>query len=460
MRLPFFLLALALCAPLGAQQLRLPPPSQTVATDPAADPFLQALAVREAAATDDFAARIAEAVLRHPQSGIAQAGTDAAAARRQQLRSAIFPRIEAAFIGARALDRDFSGNSTIIESSIPRGRADAQLIVEAPLFDAGAIGRIAGGSARLRAARADAGATGLDTALEAISAHYQLLALAGLADIAAARAERHRTILDATSERVRAGVGAGGDIPRAQAGLAQAEAEATRLQRGREGAAARYTAAFGLPAPLLPMRPQPPASRATSPEAAAALAQSSPAVVAAEAEAEAARADARATARDRLPTLAASVSGTRYNVFDAGPNQEVRGQLILRQGFSTGGLEAARTREAQARARAAGHAADLARQEAIRETITALADVQGIDRLRANLRAAYIADRQTRDTMAEQVRLSRGELLELIRAEDALAASAAALLQAELETDLARFTLTARTGELAAVLGLQTMDPR
>ncbi|WP_188946521.1 TolC family protein, partial [Polymorphobacter multimanifer] len=182
--------------------------------------------------------------------------------------------------------------------------------------------------------------------------------------------------------------------------------------------------------------------------------------VAAEAEAEAARADARATARDRLPTLAASVSGTRYNVFDAGPNQEVRGQLILRQGFSTGGLEAARTREAQARARAAGHAADLARQEAIRETITALADVQGIDRLRANLRAAYIADRQTRDTMAEQVRLSRGELLELIRAEDALAASAAALLQAELETDLARFTLTARTGELAAVLGLQTMDPR
>lgn len=62
--------------------------------------------------------------------------------------------------------------------------------------------------------------------------------------------------------------------------------------------------------------------------------------------------------------------------------------------------------------------------------------------------------------MAEQVRLSRGALLELNRAEDALAASAAALLQAELEADLARFTLSAHTGELSAVLGIDLMETR
>lgn len=347
MHFPALLLACAVALPPGplvAQTLRLPPPSETPQAEQPSDSFLQALASHDAVAAHVFATRIAQAVRQHPQSGIAIAETDAAAARRQQLRSALFPRIEAALIGARALDRDFSGNSTIIENAIPRGRADAQLTIETSLFDAGAFGRIAGANARLRAARADAGAAGLETALEAIASHYELLALAGLADLADGRTERHRAILAATRQRVEAGLGAASDIARAKAGLAGAQAEATRLARSRAAAAARYTVAFGLPTPVQPGRPQPPTSLATNAEAAAALAQMNPAVLAAEAQAEAARADARATVRDRLPTLAASVSGTRYNVFDAGPNRELRGQLVLRQGFSTGGLEAARAK--------------------------------------------------------------------------------------------------------------------
>jgi outer membrane protein TolC len=56
--------------------------------------------------------------------------------------------------------------------------------------------------------------------------------------------------------------------------------------------------------------------------------------------------------------------------------------------------------------------------------------------------------------MAEQFRVSRGSLIDLIRTEQDYVASAEALVRADIECDLAQFTLMARTGELPGMLAL------
>lgn len=437
-----------------AQQLTLPPPGDSPqAPDFATDPLLALLATP---ADTDFAARLADAVARHPGVGEAEANARAAQAQRRQARAALFPTLSLTLSSTRSLSRGFEGFSAIIESVQPIGRTDAQLAVDQPLIDLGTQSRVAGASARTRAARADADNSLVTTALEALTAAHEVFALQGLVDIAEARAARHRQILEDTRTRATAGLAASAEIPRIEAGLAQAEAQAQAQGRALAAARARYAQVFGLPAPPRPGRPARPQSRARTIEEAMDLSHATPPVVAALAAADAARAEARATARDALPRLTGSVGANRYNAFSPGPNYDIRGTLVLRQSFSAGGLEAARTAEARARAQAAVHLAERIAAEAAREAETAFEQVRLLDASRTSLEAGYRASRKARDSMAEQVRLQRAALVELLRAEDEYAAAASALLQTSLEADLARFVLLARTGELTSHFGLAT----
>lgn len=70
------------------------------------------------------------------------------------------------------------------------------------------------------------------------------------------------------------------------------------------------------------------------------------------------------------------------------------------------------------------------------------------------MRDAYLAQRRARDGYAEQFRVERGTLLELLRAEADLVAAAIAYFRAVSGADAARWTLLARTGRLVALLGI------
>jgi adhesin transport system outer membrane protein len=214
---------------------------------------------------------------------------------------------------------------------------------------------------------------------------------------------------------------------------------------------ARYREAFGTEPPARPSRPARPQSAATDPATAMAMAHAAPPVVVALAAAEAARSEARAARGDMLPRLTAGVDATMFNVFENGRNYDVRGVLALRQAFSLGGAESARLGQANARARAAAFAAERITAEAERDAEAAFADVRILDGSAAALEDAYRANRRSRDTMAEQFRLSRGSLIDLLRSEQEFFASAQALLQGNLERDLAHYALLARTGELPAL---------
>ncbi|MEY2884638.1 MAG: hypothetical protein RL490_2362 [Pseudomonadota bacterium] len=444
--------AMLLAAPAPAQ-LALPVPGgNPQRIDFADDPVL---AFAAPGSDGDFRARIAAAVLAWPGSGEAEAGQAAAAAARAQARSALLPVLTASLSGSRSFDRGFAGNAAIVEGLIPRGRTDAQFGVDQLLFDFGASsGRIAGASARLRAARAEAQRSASDTALAAAAAWYQVLAGQTLVELADALVARHRAILADTAARVHAGLGAGGDVARAEAGLADAMGEAARTARRLAAARARYRELFGSAAPAHPPRPALAPSRAGDADTAQAMSHNSPEVQTALALAEAARAEARATRAEALPRLTAGVSATRFAVFEAAHNHDVRGQFSLSQRLSTGGAEAARTDEAAARARAAGFASDRVIAGAERDAETALADVRILDTAVETLATAYRANRRNRDTMAEQFRLSRGSLIDLIRTEQDYVAAARALIEGSIERDLAHLTLLARTGELLDHFGI------
>ena len=435
-------------------RLQLPPPGAAPqAINFAADPVLRFLG--STAPVEDFRAAIAAAVRRYPTNGEGLALGDAAVASRRAARSALLPRLSLSIVTSRSLARSFEGDSAVVERLTPRGRTDAAIGADQRLYDFGATsGRIVAAGARINEARATASAEAIDSALGAITAWYALVGAQAFRDLADAIADRHRQILADTTSRRDAGLGSGGDVARAEAGLADALGNLARRDRGLAGAEADYRALFGTAPPAAALPPPAPQSAAADAGTAMAMARTAPAVRAALARAQAAEAEARALRGDARPQLSAGVSATRYNAFDSGNNYDVRGQIMLRQMLSLGGAETARVSEARARARALGFAADRARIEAERAAEAAAADARILASAAGTFADAYRANRRSRDTMAEQFRVSRGSLIDLIRTEQDYVASAEALVRADIERDLAQFTLMARTGELPGLLSL------
>ena len=438
--------ALFAAAPAPAQLVLPAPLTDPRAIDFTTDPVLNFLT--SPTPGDAFATAVAAAVIRHPALIEAAATPDTASAQRREVRAALVPTLSAALVGSQSLTRDFIDTSAAVERLLPRGRADAGITADQLLFDFGATnGRIAGATARLRAATAETDRAATDIALSAAQAWHQIIAYQALVELSDARIGRHRTIVSDTRDRVTAGVGAGGDIARAETGLADAIGDGARNARSLAAAQARYREIFKTDPAKQLSRPQITAPALTL-DAAMTRSHRTPEVITAEALAESARAEARATRADALSHLSAGVAATRYNVFGAGPNHDVRGQFLLRQTLSTGGAEAARTTAATARARAATAAADRTRHEAERDAAAALADAQILAVAVTALGDAYRANRRNRDIMAEQFRLSRGSLIDLLRTEDDYFAAASPLILGSIERDLAAYTLLARTDDL------------
>ena len=448
------LIGLAMLACPASAQVTLPAP----VSDPRAIDFGRDAVLgfgRGAGPAQVFLERLGKAVEGHPAVSAAISEQQVERAVRTQVRSGLFPRIDAQLVGARSLARSFGGRSTVIEGLSPRGRADASVSGDQLLWDFGATGqRIAAATERTRAAQAEVERVAGETALRAVAAWYDVLGYQTLFEISAASVARQRDVLRDVETRVAQGVGAGGDTARTQAVLADAEAQNARFDRLLAQARARYREAFGDDPPSRLTRSLPPMSAAQSLDAAQALSRQSPAVQVALRRAEAARREYRAAKADGLPRLSAGVNGTRYDVF-TGSDYEVRGTLVLRQSLFAGGRQRGAVAEAAARSRGQAFVADRVTGETERDAGAAFTDVAALVRTATTLEAAYVANRRARDIYVEQFRVSRGTLIELLRAEQAYVAAASNYLQGVVELDVARYALLVRTGEILPVVGVK-----
>ena len=447
------LLHLVAAAAIALPQVVLPPPSgQPQAIDFARDPLLAF--AHHAAPAEPFLAQLGQAVEAHPAVAAAIAGSEVSEGVRTEVRAGLFPQLDARLVASRAVARDFGDRTAIVESLTPSKRTDAILTGNQLLVDFGATGnRIAAANDRIAAAKAEVGRVAGETALQAVTATYELLGYQTLVEISDANIARQQQILGDVRLRVSQGVGAAGDVARAEAVLADAGAQRARFARQYERARASYRAVMGSDPPQRLERSLPPRSGAISLDMAEAMGRETPAVAAARRRAEAARHDYRATRADGLPRLTAGLDARRYDVF-TGSDYEVRGTFILSQSLFAGGAQRGRIAQASATARQASFAADDLAANGERDAGTAFTDVASLAESAAALEAAYVASRRARDTYVEQFRVSRGSLLELLRAEQDYVATAGNYVQGVIELDIARYTLLVRTGEMLPAIGV------
>jgi adhesin transport system outer membrane protein len=435
-------------AAVFAAPVTLPPLSdRPQAITAEADEFLAALMDRSGTAAFDTAieaAAASSAILGERAQDVLAAG-----AARDQARSRLFPGLGVDLIGARTITRDLQSPSTQVENLTPLRRNDVIGSVDQLVTDFGATSaRIRAGNATNDAARADLDAARNTSLLQLVAAWYDVLSAQTANLLAQSNVDRMQVLADGAALRFERGVDSGGDVARARAYLAAAQSQKVSLDRRLRTAEARFVELFGsLPGAL--QRPDtavglPAGGTTVRPEIVAARAQ------------ERAAAEALAAAKsDRLPRIEGRISGATYDILRGSePAYDVRAQLTLRQRFSTGGAEAARVAELAARRRSASLAVERIAAATTREAGVAQADVDGLAAAMRPLQAAYLDSRRARDLFAEQFRVARGTLFDVLRAEQDLLDTALALAQTSYELDVARFTLLARNGGLIERFGL------
>ena len=188
-------------------------------------------------------------------------------------------------------------------------------------------------------------------------------------------------------------------------------------------------------------------------DAASLAAMSAPQPRAAQALADASRQEARALRADRMPQVGASLDANRYGVFENSTDYDIRGRFTLRQHLF-GGTEG-RLAQAQARSRSADAHATRIRDEAARDASIAWSDVQALEEQLRATEASYVASRRSRDVLVERFVNSRGNLFDVVAAEDSYFETATAYIRALSELDAARYVLLSRTGGLLPELGIE-----
>jgi adhesin transport system outer membrane protein len=448
--------ALALAAGDGAacqtpQAPSLPAPSSDpLHIDFSGDPVLRL--ARRQVSPEQFRALIGTAVERHPGTLEAEASTAEARAVVSEAYERRLPSIDLTVQNYQVLARQFSNDpNNIIERTRAHARTDAQLTISQNIFDFGAsASRVAAAGARLRAAAADAEANADNIALSAIAAWYDLFAYRALVGLTENFVANQQELRAAVEERVRQGVSAPGDTARVESYLASAQTRLASFRRLLANAEARFTQLTGAPPPASLERAPVAQLPAMSRDAASLAAMSGPPSRAAQAVADAARQEAKATKADRMPQIGVGIDAGRYGVFENTRDYDVRARVTYRQHLF-GGTES-RLAQSQARARSADARATRIRDEAARDAAIAWSDVQALEQQLKAMEASYIASRRSRDVLVERFINARGNLFDVVAAEDSYFETATSYIRALSELDAARYVLLSRTGSLLAEL--------
>lgn len=399
---------------------------------------------------ESFLADIRRAVGLHPafHAQLAQRSQTRSGARRE--RAALYPRLSTSLNGDYVISRQFDpGTDNVVESLRPDGQINAGLTVSQLLFDGGAaFQRIKSARALDQEKESAVRISVNDLSLAAISAYYDVLVHQAILKLGAEFTRRHAEILEDVKERERLGAGSRADVMRATARLAAANVRVAEIRESQRLAAIRYEEFFKEPPGLL-SRPSFEAlavnDRATAMTMAA---KRHPEIAAAIARARASRADYKAAQAGRLPELRASVNAVKFDVFEGGEDFDVRAGVDLNYELYAGGARAAEIRQARERARQQKFEEEQIRQEIERDAAIAFERRDAsVERLGA-LETAVIANHESRDLVAERFRVARGDLIDVLQAENDYFEAGVGYLVGLADRDMATYELMEHTGEL------------
>jgi adhesin transport system outer membrane protein len=398
----------------------------------------------------DFVAAVRRAVGRHPAFHAQASDLGESQAQRRRARSALYPQISGQLTGDYSIQRDFSdGTDNVVESLRPRERFTAGVSASQLVFDGGATLQ------RIRSARAldeeykNALSTRInDLAIQALTAYYDVAAHQALNAFGEAYIRRHEQILEDVKERERLGAGSKADVTRAFARLAAARARLSEVSESKRIADIRYEEFFGeRPGTLHRPFIAGPDIDSRNETVAVAL-DSNPEIAAAQARADARQADFKAAKGARYPEVRVTVDAVKYDVFDGGEDFDVRAGVNLNYSIFGGGARSADIAIARSRAQKERFNSERVRQDVAREAAMAFERLEGADERLVTLGDAVIAHDETRHLVLERYRLSRGDLIDVLQAENDYFEAGVSFVIALTGRDMAEFALMEQTGDL------------
>ena len=434
---------------------RLPAPiDRPLAIDASSDAVLQI--GMTVGAVPPFRDAIVRAIQLNPALGEAEAQAAEARAAKREARAALLPSADVNLTSYTTLSRAFSNDiNNIIERSRPRGRTDAQIAINQTLYDFGAsASQISASTARIRAAASAIDDTAAQIALRTIAAWYDIFTYRALLSIGRTYYETQALRRADFAQRIAVGASAEVDVARLDSSLAGLQTRLARFERQEANAEAQFAQLTGQAAPATlfraPFLGQLPANAVAARDAVQAV----PAVRTAAEQARAAEREARSANRSILPNISAGIDAGRYGVIETSRDYDIRARITLRQKLGFG--YSARVDQIKARANGAAARANRVEQEAARDAAIAWTDFQALNRQTEALEQAYLAARQSRDTIDIRFKISRGTLFDVINANDSYFAAAASYIESLADRDAAHYVLLARTGRLLDALQIDS----
>jgi len=406
---------------------------------------------------------IEAALISNPEVGVVQADRRAIDQELRQARALYLPSVDLrAAAGPEYSNSVTTRNRTTraqgSDASTTLMRWESQLTLTQMLFDGFAtqsevdrqLGRVS--SAAYRVAEAAE-----FIALDAVEVHLNVLRNQALVELARGNVEQHRRLLSRVDELEREGGGSIADVYQARARVAATESALATAIGNLEDAKALFISVVGSPADGLEESVAPVYALPESPESAASLASvDSPTVMIANADIEVAKAELQGSRAGYYPSLDLEIGTSANDNIDGlkGSAIDAQALLVLRYNLFRGGGDIAREREAFQRineAQEARRQAQRTSEEEARISYNALVTTQA--RLEA-LRDRVVAQRDTRDTYAQQFDLGQRSLLDLLDAENELFSARSDLTTAEYTRVFAVYRVLAVIGDLLITLDI------
>jgi adhesin transport system outer membrane protein len=161
-----------------------------------------------------------------------------------------------------------------------------------------------------------------------------------------------------------------------------------------------------------------------------------------------AQAEYKAAKAARLPELRASVNATKFDVLAGSGDYDVRAGVNLNYDIFNGGARAAAIGRAAAVARQQKFGEARVREEIERDAMIAFEAERSAEERLAALGDAVVANADARRLVAERFRAARGELIDVLQAENDYFEAIVAYLAGLAGRDMAVWGLMEHTGDL------------
>lgn len=401
-------------------------------------------------AEEAFRASVRRAIGMHPVFHQEAARREDARAHIKAERAALYPRLSGSLNGDYVIAREFgSSTDNVVESLRPSGQVNAGVSASQIIFDGGAVfARIRSAKAHDRTAALSIDARINELALAALSAHHDLATHQAVMKASDAYISRHETLLSEVKERDRLGAGSKVDVLQAAARLAAARARVSQIRESMRLAEIRYAQFYKAEPGVLARPAFDGAAVASRADAARIASDRNPEIGVAAGVAAQAQADYKAAKASRLPELRASVNATKFDVLASSGDYDVRAGVSLNYEFFSGGARAAAIGRAAALARQQKFGEARVREEIERDAMIAFETRRSAEERLEALGDAVVAHADARRLVAERFKAARGDLIDVLQAENDYFESIVAFLAGLADRDMAVYGIMEHTGDL------------